>query len=200
MSIALHRPDTLWTQNEPSPSVGLYLRSFRGEFDTDSIESEYPYQGLASKAFRRVTTIPRREGYGRFEGQGNGCWGIRMDSILNPLTADLLAAADALGGQTAFESSSALPGGIGADAGDVWVPLLDGGIGVEVVVWESESTNRVLARQRTTIRGPHAYRALAELLGFSWLNRRLPEEVAAPSHEEHIALMNTLLLASAGHQ
>jgi len=160
------------------------------------MKSEYPYQGLASTAFRRVTTIPRHEGYDRFEGKGTGCWGLRRDSMINPLTADLLAAADAIGGQTVYASSSALPGGIGADAGEVWVPLLDGGVGVEVVVWESETTNRVFARQRTTIRGPHAYRALAELLGFSWLTRRLPEEMAAPSREQHIALMNTLLLAS----
>lgn len=129
----------------------------------------------------------------RFEGKGPGCWTMRADRELNDLTADLLAAADALGGKLEKESSSSSPGGIGVDSGTVWVAFLDGGVGVEVVLCEDEYTNRVKALQRTTIRGPRAYRALLELLGFDWINRRLTGETTTPSHRELIQLVNDLL-------
>jgi hypothetical protein len=75
----------------------------------------------------------------------------------------------------------------------VWVALLDGGVGVEVAVWESQHTNKPKARQRTTIRGPRAYRALLELLGFDWINRRLAGEEMTPSHVEITTMVNDLL-------
>jgi hypothetical protein len=120
----------------------------------------------------------------RFEGRGEGCWAPRRNHFPNCLTADLFAAGDLLGGKQESKFSSAMPFGLGADSGAVWVSLLDGGVGVEVVMWEHEYTNRIHGRQRTTVRGPTAYRALLELLGFDWIDRRLVGEKIRPSHKE----------------
>ena len=179
-----HRPETLWTLESPTPSVARYLDAHRGEFDTESVESEYPYAGPTSGRFRQLKTIDPYEGYERFEGLGVGCWTLKSDGILNSLTADLLAAADLMGGKSSSDSVSAFPGGIGIDTSKVWVSLLDGGVGVDVHLSEHEITNRVSGRQRTTIRGPKAYRALLEFLGFSWSNRKLFGELKAPNHGE----------------
>ena len=194
MSTATCRPKSLWSQKSLTPSVSNYFAAYLGEFDTDWIESDYPHQGPPSDAFRRLTRINSHDGYDRFKGKGIGCWGLRRDRTLNPLTADLLAAADALGGKLESESSSALPGGIGADSANVWVALLDGGVGVEVVLSEHETTNRVLARQCTSIRGPRAYRSLLECLGFKWTNRKLPDEQVCSSHGEIVKLVNDFLV------
>lgn len=190
------RPEFLWCQQSPTISVSRYFRSFRGEFEFDSIESNYPYNGKASALFRRVTQMSDFEASERFDGRGVGCWAPRSDRILNPMTADLLAAADTLVGKLERTSSSSLPGGICADSRTLWVGFLDGGVGVDVSVWEHEYTNRVKARQRTTVRGPTAYRALLELLGFDWINRRLPGEKATPRHDEIKTLVNDLLAKS----
>jgi hypothetical protein len=188
-----HSPETLWTHDDPTKSVEKYLDAHRGEFDTEYIESAYPYNGSASKYFRRVVTINPREGYERFEGRGIGCWTLKSDRILNDLTADLLAAADLLGGKNASKSGSSLPGGIGIDSDEIWVSLLDGGVGVDVHLLEHETTNRISGYQRTTIRGPRAFRVLLELLGFDWSNRKLFGETTAPSHAEIVAEVDQLL-------
>jgi hypothetical protein len=73
------------------------------------------------------------------------------------------------------------------------VGLLDGGVGVEVVFWEHDRTNRVHACQRTTVRGPRAYRVLTEFLGFDWSNRILFGEEVRPSHGEIIKQVSELL-------
>lgn len=187
-----HRPKQLWSQKSPIPSVSEYFDSYMGEFNTDWINSKYPYGGKASAAFRQVIKMDDYEASQRFESKGKGCWALRSDEILNNLTADLLAAAETLGGKLEAESSSSMPGGIGADSGSVWLALLDGGVGVEVILWEHQFTNRVSARQRTTIRGPKAYRSLLELLGFDWINRKLPGEQVKPNHEEFRQLVNDL--------
>ena len=190
--ITVH-PNVLWSQNLPSPSVSRYFNTYKGEFYTDEIESNYPYTGKPSWAFRQVLKMDDYETSQRFEGKGDGCWALQSDRILNNLTADLLAAADALGSNPETESLSSMPMGIGAEYGTVWVALLDGGVGVKVVLCENEYTNRMEARQRTTIRGPRAYRALLELLGFDWINRKLTGEQVTPRHEEIIDLVNALL-------
>ena len=197
MTAITHRPESLWNQKALTPSVSKYIRAYRGEFDADSIESEFLYRGPASAAFRRLTKIDPSEGFDRFEGRGSGLWTLRNDRILNPLTADLLAAADTLGGELETKSSSAFPGGIGADSRNVWVTLLDGGVGVEVVLWELQTTNRVKARQRTTIRGPKAYRVLLELLGFDRISRKLHGESVIPPHDEIMRLTNALSVKGA---
>jgi hypothetical protein len=176
-----------------TPSVSKYFRTYRGEFRTNWMQSDYPYGRKAHQTFRQVLYMGSYEASQRFEGKGIGCWALRSDRILNNLTADLLAAAEALGGHLETKSSSSLPGGIGANSGMVWVALLDGGVGVEVELCEHEYTNRMQASQRTTIRGPRAYRALLELLGFDWINRKLTGESATPRHQEFIQLVNDLL-------
>jgi len=184
MNNAPYRPSTLWFHESLTPSVDKYIDAHRGEFDTEWIESGYPYDGPAASCFRRLTKINPYEGYDRFEGQGIGCWTLKRDKILNGLTADLLAAGDFLKGRMKSDSVSGAPGGIGADSSKVWVSFLDGGVGIEVLLCEHERTNRVQGTQRTTIRGPKAYRALLELLGFDWINRKLEGEAVKPSHEE----------------
>ena len=197
MSQISQRPQTLWRQESPTPSVRKYFRTYQGEFDTQAISSDYPYEGEASRYFRQVLRMKEYEADQRFEGKGNGCWALRSDRILNNLTADVLAAAEALGGKLETKSVSAMPGGIGAAGATVWLALLDGGVGVDVVLCEHETTNRMRAQQRTTIRGPRAYRALLQLLGCHWIKRRLPGESATPSHEEFIQLANDLLAKEA---
>ena len=197
MSQISQRPQTLWRQESPTPSVRKYFDTYQGEFDTQEINSDYPYEGKASRYFRQVLGMDEYEAARRFEGKGNGCWALRSDRILNNLTADVLAAAEALGGKLATKSASGMPGGIGAEVGTVWVALLDGGVGVEVTLYEHETTNRMRAYQRTTIRGPRAYRALLELLGCHWIKRRLQGESATPSHEELTQLVNDLLAKEA---
>jgi len=187
----LHRPIALWSRDNIPSSVNEYLYSFRGEFSDEAVESDYPYNGVSTSFFRKLLKIQPYDRFDRFQGivSGIGCWTLRTNHILNNLTADLLAAAELLGGTFKTHSSSASPGGIGADSSDIWVSLLDGGIGVQVLVWEHETTNRVSTSQATTIRGSKAYRALLELLGFKWISRKLPGESVTPSHEDYIKLV-----------
>jgi hypothetical protein len=193
MKNAPYRPTTLWLHEAPSPSVDKYIDAHRGEFNTDWIESGYPYVGPAASCFRRLTKINPCEVYDRFEGQGIGCWTLKRDKILNELTADLLAAGDFLKGKMKTDSVSSAPGGIGAESSKVWVSFLDGGVGVEVLLCEHERTNRVQGTQRTTIRGPKAYRALLELLGFDWINRKLEGEAIKPDRAEILQLVEHAL-------
>lgn len=190
------RLESLWQPKSPSPGISEYIESFGGEFYDKGFESHYPYNGKASAVFRRMVKIEEFEASERFEGKGTGCWALREDSILNDMTADLIAAAEILGGILSAHGGSSFPGGIGAESSTIWVDVLDGGVGVKVVMWEHECTNQVDARQRTTIRGPKAYRALLELLGFDWINRRLPGEAVTPSHREIINIVNDLLAKS----
>jgi hypothetical protein len=193
MSESDQRPDVIWSRKFQTAGVRKYFSIYRGEFTTDWINSNYPYKGKASSAFRLVTKMESWEAEERFEGGGNGCWALKRDGPLNDLTADLLAAADALGAKLQTKSSSGFPGGIGAESGTVWAALLDGGVGVTVNLWEHQTTNRVHASQRTTIRGPSAYRALLELLGFDWISRKLAGESQKPSHEDYLQIVNNLL-------
>ena len=174
-----------WDAENPPRSVAKYLSAFGGEFDqVTEVESDFPHEGKASSAFRQIRTPEHKKWYTRFEGLGEGCWAPKRDGILNNLTADLLAAAEFLGGEMHTRGSSGLPGGIGADGRFIWMKLLDGGVGVDVLVSEHEYTNRVSGFQRTTIRGPKAYRALCEFLGFDSPPRKLPGENSVPSQEE----------------
>ena len=186
------RPIELWNRDNIPRSINEYLYSFRGEFSDEAVESDYPYNGVSTTFFRQLLKIQPNNHFHRFQGIANGigCWTLRTNHILNNLTADLLAAAELLGGTFKTHSSSSSPGGIGADSSDIWVSLLDGGIGVEVLAWEHETTNRVHASQATTIRGSKAYRALLELLGLKWINRKLPGEDVIPSHKEYIKLVD----------
>ena len=163
----------LWNQKNLSPSIQNYFDAYMGEFNTDCVDSNYPYSAKISEKFRRITKIEGYEEDIRFEGKGTGCWTLRNDHELNSLTADLMACADLLGGLIEKKSSSSLPRGIGADSDKLWISFLDGGVGVHVLIWEHEFTNRVYAKQKTTIRGPIAFRTLCCFLGFEWINRKI---------------------------
>lgn len=110
------------------------------------------------------------------------------------MTADLLAAADRLGGRRESKGSRGAAGGFGADMVSVWVELLDGGIGFEFQEWQDEHTNRPEAWQRTTIRGPLAFRALLEMLGFEWVDEKLGNESDIPSQRDIKEMVNDLIV------
>jgi hypothetical protein len=197
MSVPMQRPGTLWTHKDAPRSVEGYFSSHQGEFSFGRMKSLYPYNGSAWNKFRELLEINPYEGYHRFEGKGEGCWELVHDKIRNGRTADLLAAAELLSGETKRSGTSGPPRGIGIDQGEVWVGLLDGGVGVEVQVGQDEETNRAEGWQRTTIRGPLAFRCLLEVLGFDWINRKLPGEEVRPSHKEISNLVDDILIRRA---
>jgi hypothetical protein len=165
----------LWSQKNLSSSIQNYFDAYMGEFNTGCVESNYPYSGKISEKFRRIAQIEEYEKDFRFEGKGSGCWTLQKDHELNSLTGDLMAYADILGGLIEKKSSSSLSSGIGADSDKLWISFLDGGIGVHILISEHEYTNRVYAKQKTTIRGPMAFRTLCCFLGFEWSNLKFTE-------------------------
>jgi hypothetical protein len=188
-----NRPKLLWSQEGPPDSVNEYFDAYMGEFGTDWIESGYPYKGPAEAVFLELSESDLKDGFDRFQGQGIGCWVLRNNDTLNDLTADLLAAAELLGGELWTDGSSAAPGGTGVDAGAVWLKLLDGGVGAEVVLCEADRTNEVEASQVTTVRGARAFRCVVELLGFDPSIEVLPGETKAASREDITQLVDELL-------
>ena len=191
------RPKVLWTHTAPTRGVERYLSAHRGEFRLRGMKSRFPYSGDAVRAFWELHEINPYEGYHRFaKGASEGCWMLIKDKIRNNLTADLLAAAEALSGAVATNATYGPAGGYGVDTGEVWVSLLDGGVGVEVQVGEDDETGRPEGWQRTTIRGPKAYRCLLELLGFNFISEKLTGESLTPSHREIIDMVTDLLTKS----
>ena len=187
-------PDALWTHENQTPSVESYFDAHQGEFYVEGVKSAYPYRGFEwEHEFEELENIDPSEGYHRFEGRGSGCWVLCEDEIENSLTADLLAAADLLGGAGEAGGIHGPPGGFGIDQQGVWVGLLDGGVGVEVHIGQDEYTNAPEGWQRTTIRGALALRCLLQFLGFDWINGKLESEVAIPEQEEVKKLVEDLL-------
>jgi hypothetical protein len=182
----------LWDATDRPVSVKKYL-SAQWELDPSYMQSAYPYAGPVNLSFRRTNAKDRQ----RYLDEGGAplvpTWCLRRDRVCNELTADLLAAAERLGGVVHARRDAGLPGGIGAEGGVVWVELLDGGVGVVTSLVESEYTNRVSGRQRTVITGPMAFRALLEVLGFDQPLRKLAGEAKAPVHEETVELVRGLL-------
>ncbi len=176
-----------WCPNSMPDAVRRYVRPFRVEFDMWEVGSDLPYSGPASALFRRSSgRRTDRSGFHRFAKlkSWHGLWEPRDQDILTAVTADLLATAHALGGRLCFQSSPSGPGGVHAEADDVWVALLDGGVGVEIELREHQTTNRVTARQRSTIRGAAVYRAVTRAMGFDHMRRRLPGEAALPDLDQ----------------
>jgi hypothetical protein len=89
-------------------------------------------------------------------------------------------AAVRVGGRLCSRGSPAGSGSVNASRKDLWVALLDGGVGIEGLVHEHHTTNHVSASQRTTIRGNAAFRAVTRSLGFDHLPRKLSGELALP--------------------
>jgi hypothetical protein len=181
----------LWNATDRPVSVKKYL-SAQWELDPGDLESAYPYAGPVNRSFRRTNAKDRQ----RYLEEGGAplvpTWCLRRDHVCNELTADLLAAAEHLGGVVHARRDAGLPGGIGAEGGVVWVELLDGGVGVVTSLVESEYTNRVSGRQRTVITGPIAFRALLEVLGFDQPLRKLAGEAKAPRHEQVVEMVRGL--------
>ena len=114
-------PPGWWWPDNPSPGVKVYLRAHY-EFDPGSIRTDFPYHGFAWSE--------------KFRSEPRGGWTLRRDHISNNLTADLIAAAERLSPKLAIERNPGMPGGIGAEGATVWIPLLDGGMGVEFTQFE----------------------------------------------------------------
>ena len=192
----LVRPGILWESETPPRSVEAYFNAHAGEFDCEGLSSDYPYSGPASRYFVLSPEKDPRPHLERFDHIPAPCWEVPTRKILNPLTADLLAAAEFLGSEIGSSSTSGPPGGFGADAHRTWMPLLDGGVGFDLQIYQDEWTNRVSGAQRTVVRGPRAYRVLLELLGFSWINRPLPGERMMPRRGDICRSMSELLNSS----
>lgn len=187
------RPDTLWSRQDLPTSIDAYFDAHQGEFSLSRVKSRFPYAGNPWKQFRELTEINPYDGYHRFKNKGAGCWELVRDKIRNAVTTDLLAAADILSGETSRLGINGQPGGIGIDQNEVWVGFLDGGVGVEVQIGQDEYTNRPEGWQRTTIRGPRAFRCMLELLGFDWIVENLTGEATAPQRAEVISEVNKRL-------
>ncbi|MDC0200937.1 hypothetical protein OAK04_00965 [Verrucomicrobia bacterium] len=178
----LNRPEkNLWSHESITPCIKSYFDCYFGEINTSWISGNFPYKGKTSSHFRKVSGT-------------NDVWTIRRDHGTNDLTADLFAVADMLGGEPSKNLESAAFGGGGVDAGSAWIALLDGGVGCEVHLYESERTNEVsVSRHRTTILGPKTYRAMTLMLGFEWSTRKLSCEESAPDKNEFISHLNDLI-------
>lgn len=184
----------LWDKDSPPSSVQRYLRQ-QWELNSSWVRSTYPYSGPARELFRG---LPRKEQSEYFAPPKEAplvAWRLRHDRVRNDLTADLLAAAELLGGEVLSKWQDGMPGGIGADFGVVWVKLLDGSVSVRTTIVESQFTNRVSGTQRTIITGPLAIRALLEVLGIDRPLRKLAGEAVAPKQEAVVELVEQLLKA-----
>jgi hypothetical protein len=85
MSTATHRPRSLWSAESRTPSVSKYFRAYRGEFSTDGIESDFPYQGPASGAFRRLNANQSQGRLRQIRGQGNWLLGVAEGQHTKPV-------------------------------------------------------------------------------------------------------------------
>jgi hypothetical protein len=167
----------LWTKESPTPSVKQYIDGTSAEFPYFSFESLFPYQGLASSKFRFIRDVKEQFPYFRFSFKHAGGWKLRRDRFQNNVTADILAAADLLGGKPKSESSAYMSG---LEQDDIFIPLLDGGVTVYVRIVEHGVTCNLSGYQGTFIWGTQAYRALTTFLGFDWSPRRLSGEMQMP--------------------
>ncbi len=158
--------DELWSGGNPPSIVDAYIRCFGGECDASFIESGFPYSGRPSVFFKRINTVNDRDGFEYFAKLGDGLWGLRRNDTMNGLTADLLVIAEKLASNVKRQTYNPAYPGVHIEGGTMVIPFLDGGVGVDVQIHEHQSTNRVSCRQRTSIRGVEAYRALVQALGF----------------------------------
>ena len=186
------RPKYLWQHGSIPQSIESYGAAFSGEIDF-FIDSGYPYQGPASRRFKQIKSKPTESGQTPSD-EPLGEWALKNDRAPNSLTADLLAAAEALGGNTDLGGISCLGG---ADSSWLRMELLDGEVYVEVSLSEHPNTNRVRADQTTKLRGSRCYRVMLELLGFDQPPIKLPGEQAVPKIEDIAEEVSELLVAHA---
>ncbi|MDC0299724.1 hypothetical protein OAM00_02970 [Verrucomicrobia bacterium] len=162
-------------------SVSDYLDAFDGEFDDSVVESDYPYRGSASNVFQyRKEMVSESSPLNKI----CNCWVLKDEYALNSLTADILAAAELMGGVQTHEFSPESPAGVHSNLCRIEIALLDGGVDLVLKLWEDEATNKMQAEQRTTIRGTRAFCALLDFLGFDWLNDDALREVDSPTKDE----------------
>ncbi len=186
------RPKFLWRDKSIPKSVDSYKDAFAGEINF-YVDSQYPYQGPPSRRFKQIKPKPVDNTSASSE-QPMGKWALNSDRAPNSLTADLLAAAEALGGKP---DMGGLSGVCSADSNWLQIQLLDGGVFVHVTLSEHPTTNRVSADQRTRVRGSKCYRTLLELLGFDQPPIKLPGELVVPKIEEIVDQVSDLLIAKA---
>lgn len=174
-----------WSPKRKPDAVVRYERALTWEVDASYLRSGLPYSGCVRARMRRLTKVPEGPGFHRFGrlAEWVGLWEPRRHEPVCPFTADLLVVAHALGGRLCFDHSPSGPGGYHAEVNQVWIALLDGGVGVEVRLCEHPTTNRVRAAQRATVRGNAAFRAVTRAMGFDHLARRLPGEAVLPGFD-----------------
>jgi len=192
----INRPLVLWDPESPPAAVDTYMEFHGCEYEPSDFSSEYPYEGPASKRFRIITSRWEQHQELWLVEKGERYWVPRSDGILNSLTADLLAAAELLGGRPNTGSVGSMPGGMGASTDRMWIPLMGGGIGITLSVAEDLYTNEEIMYHDTIILGSMAYRALLAVLGFEWIDRLLLDEKRKPGRTEFVAEINELLAAA----
>jgi len=173
-----------WHKSKPPQAVQRYIGAFRCEFDTRDLCCDLPYGGAVSALIcRRTDQAGQQFCFHRFRSlrPWTVYWEPRRQGIINNFTADLLHTASCLGGRLCYKGSPAGPGGIHAEGNDLWIGFEDGGVGVEVSVVEHQNTNRMLASQRTTIRGAHVLRLVTRAMGLDHIPRKLTGEAVAHS-------------------
>jgi hypothetical protein len=180
----------LWTKESPTPSVKQYIDGTSAEFPYFLFESAFPYQGLASSEFRFIRDVKKQFPYFRFSFNHTGGWKLRRDRFQNNVTADVLAAADFLGGKMKSDSFAYMSG---LEGDDIFIPLLDGGVTAYVRIVEHGVTNNLSGYQGTFIWGTLAYRALTAFLGFEWSPRRLTGEERVPQMKQVWDVVDGLL-------
>ncbi len=181
---------SLWAKESSTQSVKQYIDGTSAEFPYFSFKSLFPYQGLPSSEFCFIRDVKKQFPHFRFSFKHVGGWKLRRDSFQNNVTADILAAADLLGGKLKSDSGAYMSG---LEQDDIFVPLLDGGVTVYVRIVEHGVTNNLRGYQGTFIWGTLAYRALTTFLGFDWSQRRLAGEEQIPQPKQVWDLVDGLI-------
>lgn len=159
-----------WWPSKPTPIIRKY-ESFFDELHRPRLQSEFPYNGINWREhFKKAPLLP--------------LWKLKKDYLGNPLGVDLIAMADKFFPINQAHTESAAFGGAGADAHEIWIPALDGGVFLEVSILEDQYTNALSSYQTTLVGGSACFRFLLKKLGFDPIKRRLKGEDYVPTPEE----------------
>lgn len=140
--------------------IDYYLSSL-WELDIDEFKGKPSLLSIPSKHFVHI--------------KSKNAWRLRRDSVGNELTQTIVRHLDAWQLPCLNNRSNGMPGGIGAKGVEIWVPFLDGGLYLETMLWEGETTNHLHAQQSTIVVGKEAYRTLWKALAEGLAAQEIPQ-------------------------